>query len=127
MHVWSLHATAVPQLPAALHVSTPLPEHCMVPGAHATHMLSRHAGMAPEQVACVCQLPMVSHAWMALPRHWVWPGAQPPEQVPPTQVWFEHADPLVQVPVALHVCGVLPLHCAWPGAQTPAQVPLTHA
>jgi hypothetical protein len=27
-HVWLLHATAVPQVPLAVQVCTPLPEHC---------------------------------------------------------------------------------------------------
>jgi hypothetical protein len=32
--VEALHATAVPHAPLALHVCTPLPEHCVCPGPH---------------------------------------------------------------------------------------------
>jgi hypothetical protein len=32
-HVWLLHAAAVPHAPVALHVCTPLFEHCFAPGA----------------------------------------------------------------------------------------------
>jgi hypothetical protein len=34
MQAWFVQAAAVFQVPAALHVCTPLPEHCVAPGAH---------------------------------------------------------------------------------------------
>jgi len=41
-----------------------------------------------------------------LPEHCTALGAQTPVQVPLTQAWFEHAEPLCQVPEASQVCGV---------------------
>ncbi len=61
MQVWLVHAAGAPHDPAALHVSVLLPEHCFVPGEHATQVLFRQAGVVPEQVACVCHVPLVLH------------------------------------------------------------------
>jgi hypothetical protein len=55
------HATGAPQAPALLHVCTPLPEHCFVPGVHATHALPKQAGAVPEHVTWVCQVPVALH------------------------------------------------------------------
>jgi hypothetical protein len=33
-HVWLLHAETLLQVPLAVQVCTPLPEHCVWPGAH---------------------------------------------------------------------------------------------
>jgi hypothetical protein len=63
------HAAALPQVSAALHVSTPLPEHWVAPGVHATQALFQHAGVAPEHVVCVCQPPDVVHVWTRFPLH----------------------------------------------------------
>ena len=71
MHVLFVHATGGPQLPPAPHVSTALPAHWVVVGEHATQVLLRHAGVAPEHVACVCQVPVAVHVWMRFPRHCV--------------------------------------------------------
>lgn len=78
MQVWLTHAAGLPQEPPALHVWTPLPEHCVVVGLHATQVLLRHAGVCPPHVVTVDQVPVVSHCSMLLPRHSVWPGAQAP-------------------------------------------------
>jgi hypothetical protein len=82
-------------------------EHCVDPGAHATHALFQHAGVAPEHVTIVCQLPVASQDWTRFARQRVWPGAQAPEHMPPMHVWFMHAVPAVHMPVALQVSGVL--------------------
>ena len=48
-----VHARGLPHDPASLQVSTPLPEHVVVVGEQATHMLFKHAGVAPVQVVWV--------------------------------------------------------------------------
>jgi hypothetical protein len=70
-HVWSVHAIGASQVPLALQVWTPFPEHCVEPGEHATHALSRQVGVKPEHVDCVCQLPVASQDWIAEPRQCV--------------------------------------------------------
>jgi hypothetical protein len=48
VHVWcAAQATAVSHWPAAEHVWTPLPEHCVEPGVHATHAPFKHTGVSP--------------------------------------------------------------------------------
>jgi hypothetical protein len=69
--VWFEQAIGAFQVPLALQVWTPLPEHCVEPGEQATHALLRQVGVGPEQVDCVCQLPVSSHDWIADPRHCV--------------------------------------------------------
>ena len=65
-----VHATAVPQAPAEVHVWTPLPEHCTAPGVqtpvHAplTHAWLLHATAVP-------QVPLALHVWTPLPEHCV--------------------------------------------------------
>jgi hypothetical protein len=61
MHVWFVQAAGVPQAPAALHVCTPFPEHCLVPGVQATQALFKQAGVDPEQVTAVCHSPLALH------------------------------------------------------------------
>jgi hypothetical protein len=65
------------------------------------------------QPAAFCQVPAAPQVCgCVVLAHWVWPGAHTPWQAPPTQVWFEHAEPvLCQAPLALHVCGCWPVHC----------------
>lgn len=60
-HVWFVQATGAPHAPAALHVCTPFPEHCVAPGEHATQVLFRHAGVTPEQVSSVVHVPVALH------------------------------------------------------------------
>jgi hypothetical protein len=58
-HVELVQATAVPQAPAAVHVWTPLPEHCTAPGvqtpvqAPLTHAWLLHATAVPQAPAAV--------------------------------------------------------------------------
>jgi hypothetical protein len=57
MHVWLVHATAVPQLPPELHVWTPLPEHCRAPGEHdPAHAPLTHA--EPAQATAPPHVPL---------------------------------------------------------------------
>lgn len=81
-HVWFRHGTGLPQVPVRVQVSTPLPTHWVDEGVHATQVLDRHAGVAPEHAVVVCQVPVLSHVWMALPRHRVWPCTHVPAQAP---------------------------------------------
>jgi hypothetical protein len=60
LHVWFTQATGAPQVPLALHVSTPLPTQATAPGVHCTHVLLKQTGVEPEQVLAVCQLPFTS-------------------------------------------------------------------
>jgi hypothetical protein len=116
--VWSLHATAVPHVPPALHVSiAPLPEHCVAPGVHEpVHVPPTHAefvhGTGEPHV------PLLHDTTPLLPRgsHSVWLGAHSPVQVPLMHVWFEHALAVPQDPAALHVSVLFPRHAFVVGA-----------
>jgi hypothetical protein len=125
-HVWLAHPTGVFQLPFAPQSCDELPTHWLVPGEHATQLLLRHAGVAPEQVVWVCQVPFAVQDWMLLPRHSVCPGAQTPVHAPATHVMLEQGLPLVHVPLALHVCGALAEQLVCPGAHWPVQLPEMH-
>jgi hypothetical protein len=62
-HAWLTQGAAVPHCPAALHVSTPLPEHCVEPGVQTpTHIPATHAWFAQEPQLPV-RLPQPS-IWM---------------------------------------------------------------
>jgi hypothetical protein len=70
-------ALAAPQLPLALHVWTPLPEHCAEPGVHVpvhaplTHACAVHGTGVP-------QVPLAPHACTPLPEHCFWPDVHEP-------------------------------------------------
>ena len=72
-------------MPVAVHVSTPLPEHCVDPGAQtpvhtpATHDWLTHATGA-------LHVPFDPHVSTPLPEHWVAPGAQTPVHAPDAHV-----------------------------------------
>ena len=85
------HGTAVPHVPVASHVWSPVPMHWKVPGTQvpwhdAVPELTTHACAA--QTTDVPQLPIELHVWTPLPEHCVVPGAQTPLQPPETQAWF---------------------------------------
>jgi hypothetical protein len=69
-HVELVHATAVPHAPAALHVCTPLPEHCTAPGVHTpVHAPLTHAWLL--HAAAVPHAPLALHVCTPLPEHCV--------------------------------------------------------
>ena len=70
MHVSFVHAAAVPQLPPALHVCTPLPEHCNAPGEHVPlHAPLTHAKVV--QATAPPHVPLEVHVCTPLPLHCV--------------------------------------------------------
>ncbi len=68
-HVWSLHATAWPHVPPAVHVSiAPLPEHCVAPGVHEpVHVPLTHAELV-QGTGVVPQVPPLHVTTPLLPR-----------------------------------------------------------
>ncbi len=108
------------------HVSTPLPEQIVCPGAQTpVHAPATQAWL--EHAVAFCQVPVALQFWGCWPLHCTWPGAHTPWHVPAEQVWFEHAEPLLcQAPPVLQVCGCCPLHCTAPGTQEPVHTPPTH-
>jgi hypothetical protein len=69
-HAWLAHATAVPQAPLALQVSTPLPEHCTWPGAQTpVQAPAAHAWLA--HATAVPQAPLALQVSTPLPEHCV--------------------------------------------------------
>jgi hypothetical protein len=70
-----VHATALPQAPFALHVCTPLPEHCVNPCGHTpVHPPATHVWL-PQAIAAP-HWPDVPHICTPLPEHCVVPGVQ---------------------------------------------------
>jgi hypothetical protein len=64
------HAAAEPHVPLALHVSTPLPEHCVAPGVHdPVHAPLTHAWFV--QALAFCQVPVALHVCGCWPLHCV--------------------------------------------------------
>jgi hypothetical protein len=113
MHVWLVHAAGVPHDPVPLHVSTPLPEHCVVVGVHdPVHAPMTHAEL--EHATGMPHAPPL-HVSTPLPPHCVWPGAHMPVQAPLTHVWLVHATGVPHDPVALHVSALLLVHCVVAG------------
>ena len=106
-HVWLTHPIGAPHVPLASQACTPLPEHRVEPGAHATHAFM-HGAAAPH-------VPFDVHDCTPLPLHCDWPGAHVPVQAPPTHVWFTHATGAPQVPHPLQIWTPLPEHCVDPG------------
>jgi hypothetical protein len=117
VQVWLVHAAGLPHDPASLQVSTPLPEHVVAGGEHATQALFKQAGVAPEHVVSVCQVPPSAHDWTVVPEHCVSPGAHEPVQTPPRHVWPLQATGLPHAPASLHVSALLPAHCRVVGEQ----------
>ena len=99
-----VHAEGAPHCPTALHVWTPLPEHCFCPGAHTpahapfTHVWLVHAEGAPH-----CPLP--SQVCTPLPEHWVAFGVHEPAQVPAVHT-AGHAAPLCHWPFVSQLWGI---------------------
>ncbi len=117
-HVLLPQSEGALQLPAALHISTPLFTHWVLLGVHATQVLLRHTEAAPEQVVVVAQLPVASHVWMALPRHCVVPAVQVPAHAPEMHVRLVQGTGALQLPEALHVS--TPLFTHWVAGATHA-------
>jgi hypothetical protein len=119
----------VPHAPP-LHVSTPLPEHCVAPAVHeAVHCPFVHTGVPPEHAEPLfCQVPVESHVCGCCPLHWVELGEHTPVHVAVAALHaYGHVAPVFcQVPVASHVCGCSPLHCVAPWAHPPTHAPPEH-
>jgi hypothetical protein len=114
----------MPQVPPALHVSTPLPEHCVAPCAQAAvHMPALQTAAHGEPV--FCQVPVSSHVCGCCPLHWVAPGVQVPAQAPATHAKGQVVPVFCHAPVGSHVCGCVALHCLAAGAHDPVHVPPT--
>jgi hypothetical protein len=68
----------------ALHVSTPLFEHCTSPGEHTpVHAPLTHA--CDVQGTGVPHIPADPHDCTALPEHCTWPALQGPSHTPAAQ------------------------------------------
>ena len=88
-----MHAAAALHCPLALHVWTPLPEHCFAPGVHAAHAPPTQTGVPPPQAAAAPQLPVASQVSTPLPEQRVAPGVHTPAQqapAPPSQPVVPH-------------------------------------
>jgi hypothetical protein len=110
-HAEFMHGEAVPHVPFAVQVWTPLPEHCVSPGPH-TPVQAPLMHVWSLQPAGVPQVPAEVHVCTPLPVHWVAPG------VHVTHVLLRHTgvDPVhvvcvCQVPEAVQVWMELPRHC----------------
>ena len=120
-----VHAGGVPLCPwAGSQLCTPLPLHCVWPGAHTPVQIPLmqvwlvHATGLP-------QLPLPPHSCVELPTHCFEPGEHS------THVLCRHAGALpvhvvwgCQLPVASHDWMLLPRQRVWPGAQRPVHAPL---
>jgi hypothetical protein len=132
-HVWFEHATAVPQLPVASHVCTPLVvvEHCVAPGVQ-TPVQAPLAQAWLLQGAAVPHDPLALHVWTASPEHCVAPGLQATHAPPRhTGAPLEHASAAPHWPEELQVCTPPPdppsaPHWVDPGVQTPVHAPPLH-
>jgi hypothetical protein len=79
---WLVQAAGALHTPLALHVSTPLFEHCVVPGVHdPVHAPPTQAWLVHPTGGL--QAPLVLHVSTPLPEHCVAPGMQA-AHVPPT-------------------------------------------
>jgi hypothetical protein len=82
-HAEPLHATAVPHVPMAVHVSTPCAEHWVAPGTHwPSHAPLTHAEFA--HATGELQAPLAPHVSTPLFEHRVAPGVQTPAHAPLT-------------------------------------------
>lgn len=66
----------LPQVPPALQVSTPFPEHCVAPCVQAAHAPLVQASGHAEPL--LCQVPVLSHVCGCRPLHCVAPGEHVP-------------------------------------------------
>jgi hypothetical protein len=122
------HDAGDPQTPPEVHVSTPLPEHCVAPGVHdPAHdpLLQTYWHADPE----LCHVPVESQVWGCRPLHWEAPGVQLPLQVPvaPLHRYGQLAPLACQLPVVSQTWGCSPLHSLAPGVQLPVHAPFMHA
>jgi hypothetical protein len=89
---WPQSMTVVPHCPLEPQVTTPLPEHVVVPGLHVPVHCPIPVG--PEQMEGhalgVPQVPFAVHCATPLPTQVVCPGAHSPVHDVPTHVWFVH-------------------------------------
>ncbi len=76
VHVWLVQGVALPHAPLALHVWTPVPEHCVVPGAHTPVQPPPTQAIIPQSTGSA-QRPDDVQVWTPLPvaAHCVVPGA----------------------------------------------------
>jgi hypothetical protein len=123
-HAWLVHGAGVPHVPLALHVWTPLFEHCFVPGVH-TPAQAPFTQAWLVHAAPSCHVPLVSHVCTTSPLHCVAFGEHVPAHAPPLQT-LEHGGSSVHAPVGSHCSGEKPLHCRVPGEQPPMQAPSRH-
>ncbi len=84
MQTWLVHAAAVPHAPVRSHVSTPLPEHWVLPGAH-TPWHAPFTQACAAQSAGVPHEALASHVCTPSPEHCVAPGVHVPVHAPDTQ------------------------------------------
>ncbi len=84
VHVCSgVHVAGADHWALALHVSTPLPEHCVAPGVQTP--VHWPALQTKEQLDPLCQVPVASQVSGKSPLHWRAPGVQLPTHLPPLQ------------------------------------------
>jgi len=130
-HSMKGHVDAVPQVPLALQVATPVPEHSVAPGTHdPVHPVPpvAHAWVRLVQFVVVAHVPSEPHVWTLLFEHCVVPGTQEPVHAPATHALpaLEQSVVVANVPVELQVWTLLPRHCVEPGVQTPVHAPPPH-
>lgn len=92
----------MPQLPAALHVWTPLPEHWVLPGAQTPVHPPATQAWLPQSIGAP-QAPVPSQTSTAFPAHWVAPAMQGPAasaetSLGPSSVWSSAAPTVVSAP-----------------------------
>jgi hypothetical protein len=125
-HAWALQVVAEPHWPDELHTSIALlPEHCVVPGEHATHAPLRHTGSLPEQPTALPYWPFDPQVSTPPSEHIVAPGEQTPVHAPPLHTKGQD-DGLPYCPLELHTSTALPEHCVAPGMHDPEHVPALH-
>jgi hypothetical protein len=102
-HVWFVQVTGEPHAPALLQVCTPLPLHCVCPGAQTPrqtppmHVWLVHATATPH-------VPFAPQVCTPFPEHWTAPGLHSTQALlKQTGVDPEHADCVFQLPLASHV------------------------
>jgi hypothetical protein len=72
-----VQAVAALQVPLAVHVSTPLPEHVVWPGEHCpVQAPAMHVWLLQATAELHC--PAALHVWTPLPEHCVVPGTHAP-------------------------------------------------
>jgi hypothetical protein len=127
-HARPVQSLAVPQVPVASQVCTPLFEHWVAPGvqvpvhAPATQAWLAHALGAPH-------VPSALQLCTELPEQFVCPAEQLPEQAPLLQVMpVPHGTAALQAPLGVQVSTPLSAeHLVAPGVHAPEHEPFTQA